>query len=268
MTSFDNSVPIVNQPFLYINDIKVSNNATTPNTKLDVTAGICRDSTNTFDINIGNFNGQNNSGTANATTTINAATTGLNALDTGTFAASTVYKVFIVGDAVSGNATGAMISTATAATGPLMPFGYNVFRHVGYAVTDSSAHFLLFYQSGNNNYRKFTYDSPQATSVTAGTSATYAAIVLTTLVPTVDNIPVLFRANWTANAAADTFNMNGGNSTGDAWSLISQVAGGTAHTIGFGTVLSQLVAGVATSQYKVSAVGGVAINVAAFDFYI
>lgn len=268
MTSFDNAVPIVSQPFLYINGGSVSNNSTTPNTKIDVGACICRDSTNTYDINLGNYLGMTNSGTANASTTINAATTGLNALDTGSFAASTVYKVFIVGDAVSGNTTGAMISIAAATTGPLMPFGYNVFRHVGYAVSDGSTHFLAFYSSGNSNARVFTYDAPLATSVTTGTSATYAAIDLTALVPKVTNTPVLFKANWTANAAADTFNMQGGNGTGDQWSLIAPVAGGTAHTVAFGTVLSQLVASVPTSNYKVSAVGGVAINVAAFNFYI
>lgn len=268
MTSFDNAVPIVNQPFLYINQMKVSNNATTPNTKLDVSAGICRDSTNTFDINLGNFNGQNNSGTADATTTINAAVNGLNGLDTGTFAASTLYRVYVVGDAVSGNATGVMISTALPTVGPLMPFGYNVYRLIGYAVTDGSIHFYLAYNTGNNNARRFTFDAPVATSVTAGTSATYAAINLTTLVPVVDQLPITFRANWTANAAADTFNMQGGNSTGDAWTMIAPVAGATAHTVGFGIVLSQLVAGVPTVNYKVSAVGGVAINVAAFDYFI
>jgi hypothetical protein len=268
MSSFDSSTPIVNQPTLYIRDMKVSNNATTPNTQLDVSAGICRDSTNTFDINLGNYNGQNNSGTANAVTTINAATTGLNALDTGVLVLSTVYKVFVVADAVSGNKTGLMLSTASAATGPLLPFGYNIFRHIGYAVTDASVHFLLFWQTGNQNARRFTFDAPQATAVTAGTSATYAAIALTKWVPAADNLPILFSVNWTANGAADTFNMQGGNSTGDQFLAIAPVAGGTAHTVVWPTVLSQLVAGVPTSNYKVSAVGGVAINVAAFDFYI
>lgn len=268
MTSFDNSVPIVNQPFLYINEMKITNDATTPNTKFNVSAGICRDSTNTFDINLGNFNGQNNSGTANSSTTVNAAVNGINGLDTGSFAASKVYKVYVVGDAVSGNATGVMISLAVPSTGPLMPFGYNVYRLIGYMFSDGSTHFLLGYNSGNNNARRFTYDAPRATSVTAGTSATYAAIDLSLLVPLVDNIIVRFKADWTANAAADTFNMQGGNSTGDAWTMIAPVAGGTAHTVGFGDVLSQLVAGVPTSNYKVSAVGGVAINVASFNYYI
>lgn len=269
MTSFDNSTPIVNQPSPYIRDMKITNDATTPNTKLNITAGICRDSTNTFDINLGNYNGQNNSGTANATTTINAAVNGLNGLDTGSLVAAKVYYVYVIGDAVSGLITGAMISLALPSVGPLMPFGYNVFRWVGCITTAAGgATFVLGYWSGNQNARRFTYDAPIATPITAGTSATYAAIVVTTLVPAVTDLPVLYKVNWTANAAGDTFNMNGGNSTGDAFSMIANVAGGTAHSIGFGTVLSQLVAGVPTSQYKVSAVGGVAINVAAYEYYI
>jgi hypothetical protein len=176
--------------------------------------------------------------------------------------------VFAVADPVSGNTTGAMISLAAAATGPLMPFGYSIFRHIGYAVTDSSVHFLLFWQSGNNNARIFTYDAYQATSVTAGTSATYAAIDLSALVPAISNLPVTFEINWTANAAADVFAMQGVNQTGDAWTVIAPVAGATAHTVAFGQVDSQLLAGVAKVNYKVSAVGGVAVNVARFNFYI
>lgn len=268
MSSFDNAVPIVNQPFLYVNEMKVSNDATTPNTKLNVSAGICRDSTNTYDINLGNYNGQNNSGTANSSTTLDATVTGINGIDTGSFAASKVYKVFVVGDAVGANATGVMLSLATATTGPLLPFGYNVFRHIGFAGSDGSTHFVKFYQSGNNNARVYTYDAYAATSVTAGTSATYAAIDLTALVPAVDQLQVRFEINWTANAAGDTFAMQGANSTGDAFNAIAPVAGATAHTIAYPIVLSQLVSGVPKVNYKVSAVGGVAINVASFNFYI
>lgn len=251
MTQF---YPIYPQPFLYMNGMQVSNDATTPNTKLDVAAGQCRDSTDSIDI-------------ITVATIIDATVNGINGLDTGSLGASHVYKVFAIADSSNYNPAGYILSLASN-TQPLMPFGYDSYRVAGYAVTDGSSHFLLAYNSGNNNTRIFTYDSPIATSVTAGTSATYAAITLTNFVPAVDNLPVLFRANWTANAAADTFNMQGGNSTGDQWSLIAPVAGGTAHTIGFGQVLSQLVAGVPTVNYKVSAVGGVAINVAAFTFFV
>jgi len=250
------NIPVENQPFLYINGLQVTNDATTPNTKIDLAAGSARDSTDTMDIIL------------STAVVINAAANGaINRLDQGTFAASLVYAVYVIGDSSNKNQPAGLLSLASNAV-PLLPFGYDSFRKVGYAVSDASVHFLKAYIAGNNNYRRFVYDAPQATSVTAGTSATYAAIDLHTLVPAVDQTPVLFRANWTANAAADTFNMQGGNSTGDQWTMIAPVAGGTAHTVGFGSVLSQLVAGVPTSNYKVSAVGGVAINVAAFDFFI
>lgn len=251
------ATPIVNLPFLYINDLKITNNSTTPNTKLDVATGQCRDSTNTYDMVL------------STAVTINSANTGLNGIDTGAVVAAKVYYIYLITDPVSGNTAGCMMSLALPATGPLMPFGYSAYRWIGCVTTAAgAATFVLGYWTGNNNTRRFTYDAPIATSVTAGTSATYAAIVLTTLVPAVADTPVLFKADWTANAAADTFNMHGGNSTGDAWTLISPVAGGTAHTVGFGTVLSQLVAAVPTSSYKVSAVGGVAINVAAYEYFI
>lgn len=262
------AVPIVNLGFLYINGMGISNNATTPNTKFDVAAGICRDSTNTYDMNLGNYLDQGDQSlSANSSTVLNAANTGLNGIDTGAIAAAKVYSIFVISDPVSGNVSGLLMSLSS--TAPLMPFGYSAFRLIGYITTAAGgATFVLGYWSGNNNARRFTYDAPIATPITAGTSATYAAVVVTTTVPAVNNTPVLYKINWTANAAADTFNMNGGNSTGDAFSMIANVAGGVAHSIGFGTVLSQLVAGVPTSQYKVSAVGGVAINVAAYEFFI
>src|SRR3990167_3439050 len=101
---------IVNQPFLYINDMKVSNNATTPNTKLDIAAGICRDSTNTYDINLGNYLDMLASGTANSSTTLDAGTTGVDGLDTGTLGATKIYYVYVISDPVSGNATGTILS--------------------------------------------------------------------------------------------------------------------------------------------------------------
>jgi hypothetical protein len=250
------SIPVENLPFLYINGLVVSNNATTPNTKVNLSAGQCRDSNDVMDINL-----------LTAVVIDTAVIGDINGLDQGVLAASKVYAVYVIGDSTNKHQPAGLISLASNSV-PLMPFGYDSYRLVGYAVTDSSVHFLKAYISGNNNARRFTYDSPQATSVTAGTSATYAAIVLTTLVAPVDNLPVVFKADWTANAAADTFNMQGGNGTGDQWTMIAPVAGGTAHTVGFGTVLSQLVSSVPTSNYKVSAVGGVAINVAAFDFFI
>jgi hypothetical protein len=249
------AVPFLLTKYMNIYSLPVTNNATTPNTKIDVGTGVCRDSSDTYDM----INA--------ASVTINAANNGLNGLDTGSLAASTVYYVHLVSDPVSGNTTGAMISLS--ATAPLMPYGYSAFRVIGFMVTDGSVHFLKGYNSGDQNARRWTFDAPKATSVTAGTSATYAAIDLSTIVPaTIDNLPLLVQYNWTANAAADTLNLHGGNSTGDQLSAIAPVAGATAHTVGEGIVLSQLVAGVPTIEYKVSAVGGVAINVLGYEYFL
>lgn len=249
------AIPFLNTKYMSIYSLPVINNATTPNTKIDVGTGVCRDSTDTYDM----INA--------ASVTINAAANGLNGLDTGTFAASKLYYVHLVSDPVSANTTGAMISLS--ATAPLMPFGYSAFRVIGFMVSDGSTHFLLCYNSGDQNARRFTFDAPKATSVTAGTSATYAAINLSTYIPAnMDNLPLLVQYDWTANAAADVLALQGGNSTGDQLKAIAPVAGATAHTVGEGVVLSQLVAGVPTINYKVSAAGGVAINILGFEYYL
>src|SRR5260221_5827486 len=113
--------PIVNQPFLYLNGLLLSNDATTPNTKLDVASGICRDSNNIVDINLGNYLGLSGIGTANSSTVINFAVNGINGLDTGTFAASTGYYIFAIADSSNRLVSGAIASLS--ATGPTLPFG-------------------------------------------------------------------------------------------------------------------------------------------------
>lgn len=265
MTIYSNSDPVKDQSYMAITGFQISNNATTPNTKIDVAAGLCRDQTNTFDINLGNWFGSVPSpASANVSSTINAAVNGALGLDTGALAASKVYYVHAIFD-VSGQLPPSLVLSLSRIA-PLLPAGYSNFRWIGQRATDSSVHFLLGYDSGQNSERQFVFDASQATSVTAGTSATYAAIDISALVPAIDQLPVLFRANWTANAAADSFNMQGGNAVGDQWSLIASAAGGTAHTIGFGYVNSQLVSSVPKVNYKVSAVGGVAINISGFNY--
>ncbi len=241
-------------PFLYINGLEISNNATTPNTLLNVAAGQARDSTDVYQIVL------------SSPVIINAANRGLNGLDTGTFAASKIYAVHLISDPVTGLAAGAMLSLS--ATAPLMPYGYSAFRLIGYAMTDSSVHFLPGYWSGNNNLRLFMYDAPQASNITAGASTTYAAATLTNLVPAVDNLPVWFAVDLTPAAASRVMSMQPFGGTGDAIQITSQVT--AVHVTANVLVLSKLDAGVPKVNYKWSAGGGdaVAINVAGFEFYI
>lgn len=248
-----NNVPIVNLGMLYVNGMELTNDSTSPDEIVNVAAGQCRDSTNVFDIVL------------DSSVAVSNLLSGAGGLDTGTVAASKVYAVYVIADPQRGNATDAILSLDQSS--PLLPNGYSIYRKVGYAVTDATSDFLLMNISGNNNSRLFMYDVPAATAVTAGNSATYAAVTLTALVPAVANCPVLVESNWTANAAADTLAYQPFNATGDTVKYIAGVAGATAHTLVRDYVQSQLDSGVPKINYKVSA-GTVAVNVAGFQYYI
>lgn len=239
-------------PFDYVNGLGLSNNATTPNTKLDVAAGSTIDSTLEFQVS------------TSATITIDAATNGLNGLDTGTFAASTVYAVFLVWDPVTANTPGAMISTSY--TAPLLPFGYSAFKLIGYATTDASVHFLKgYWTAGGISRRVFMYDAPQATAITAGAATSYTAIDLTTLVPLIDNQPVWINSAFTPNAASDTLKLQPQGATGDAVIITAQVASVVVTTQSY--LLSKIASSKPEIAYKVSAgTDAAAINVAGYEF--
>lgn len=268
MSNFDNATPIVNLPYLTINGGVLSNHPTTPNTLLNISACICRDSTNTFDLNLGNFNGQNNTGTANSVTTINAAVRGLNGIDTGTFAANTLYNVYVVADTVSGLATGAMISLAEPSTGPLLPFGYNTYRLIGYVPTNTTAIFEEFFQSGDRSQRKFQYGQAAVTSVTAGTATTFTDFSLTNIVPKVDNLVVTFELDFNATSANQIVSLNAPYQNYDAMYYRSAVAGATAHLMAYPVITTQLYLGNPSARYKVSAGASVVITVKSFEYSI
>ncbi len=268
-TQYDNyAVPIVNLPFFYINGAVVSTDTTT--TKLDVSAGIMRDSTNTYDMNIGNFNGQvNPTATANVSTAIDCTVNGLNGLDTGSLGVSKVYYVYVVSDPVSGLPSGAMASLAAPAIGPLLPFGYSIFRHVGFAVTSSGSVFLKAYTFGVNSTRQFMYDAPISVGTTS-TSASYAAIDLTKFVPLINNTPVWLDCSITPGTAADTLKLQPGAATGDAVTITGQVMSQAyteqvlvlAQNTAISTVNSP------TINYKNSGTDTIAILVGGFNFVI
>lgn len=236
-------------PF-YFNGLGISNNATTPNTKLNVAAGSCLDSTGTFQL------------TLSSAVVIDATTNGLNGLDTGSLAASTVYKVFLIADPVTQQASGAMISTSST---PLLPFGYSAYALIGYVTTDGSSHFLLGYWSDNDSARRvFTYDAP-IIALNAGTQTGYTGVALTSFVPPVANTSVYMYMVFAANAAADTAKLQGYNSTGDQITLIAPVATGVANTTENVNVLAQLNSGAPSIKYKVSA-GSLSLYVCSYVF--
>lgn len=253
--------PIYGLPFLYINGLTVS---VASNTTLSIASGQCRDSNDVMDIVIGSA--PLNGGTTSAPVTLNAAVNGANGLDTGTFAASKVYAVYAIGDSRYYNLPATLLSLASNSS-PTMPFGYDSYRLIGYAVSDASTHFLPAYISGNNNYRLFTYDAPQATAITAGNDTSYTAITLTALVPPVDQTPVTIFSALTPASAGNAVFMQGFDSTGDQVVIKGQVSAVVINS--YNTVLSQLDTAAPKIKYKVSnGSDAVAINVAGFNYFV
>lgn len=253
MSTYQN-IPAENLPFLYINGMVVSNNATTPNTLIDISAGQCRDSNDVMDIYL------------SESITINAAANGaINRLDTGTFAASKVYAVYAVGDSSNKLPAGGLLSLASNAV-PMMPFGYDSYRLIGYAVSDSSVHFLKAYISGSSSFRLFTFDAPQV-ALSGGNQTSYTGVALTAFVAPINNSTVYIHVDFNANAAANTMDLQGYNFTGDSVHIIAPVAGATAHTTEEVSLLSQLNVAAPSIKYKVSA-GSVSLLIKGFQFFI
>lgn len=251
-------------PFPYTNGLMITNDATTPNTVLNIGSGVTIDSTDTFQMI--------NNGTIN----INAATNGLNGLDTGSLAAAKVYSVYLISDPVTLQPIGGMISLSQ--TAPLMPFSYSAFKLIGYITTaQGGATFLPgYWTAGEGNSRRvFMYDAPQVTAVTAGSSTTYANVDLTKSVPLLatGNRPVWILSNYAPNAAADTLKMQPGNATGDMVTITAAVVAGTAHVTTNSYLFAQTVAistvPSPTINYKVSSGSdAVAIDVVGYEWFV
>lgn len=244
------NIPIVNAPYLDVDGLEIAIASTTTMT---VQLGRARNSSNENDIIM------------DSAATMNAANVGLNGIDTGALANATLYSLYLVGDSTQTNDPGVILSLSASA--PLLPVGYDMYRKLGNVRTDGSAHFLAGYWSGNRNLRTFVYDVPIATAVTAGSSATYAAVTLTTFVPAIQNLLAKIELNWTANAAGDTAALQPFSGVGDQLKYIAGVAGASAHTLVREYVQAQLDSGAPKINYKVSA-GSVAINVAGYQYSI
>lgn len=185
---------------LYVNNFQISNNATTPNTQIDIAAGEARDSKNVYDI------------ITSATITINAAVNGINGLDTGSLSTNKTYAIFVIGDSTNKNSAATLLSLS--ATAPTLPFGYDSFRRIGWARTDGSSHFLLYYVVGNGTHRSYFWDS-MISVLSAGIATSFTAIDLSAAVPVVDNTPVILYASLTPATAGDkaSFRPTGSSAT-------------------------------------------------------
>lgn len=248
------SVQYGQTPWKYANGLKITNDGTTPDEIIDIAVGSILDSTGVFQIIV------------DEVLSPDITQDGLNGLDTGTVAASTVYAVHLVADPVTLQATGAMFSLSS--TAPLMPFGYSAFALIGFVVTDGTSDILLgSWTGGNDTRRTFVYDAPIATAVTAGNATSYTAVSLAAFVPAVQDTPVSIAYSFLPGAASRVLNLTPGNGVGNAVTITGQV---TSVVVSNNVeVFAKVTSSVPEIDYKVTNSGdAVAINVAGFDFFI
>lgn len=211
-------------------------------TTLTVAAGACRSDDNIIDIEVG------------AALTLDSAVSGAGGLDTGTLANATIYAVYVIADSYKQNDPALLMSAS--ASSPTMPSGYDSKRRVGFARTDGSAEFLLFYQTGNGKDRWMHYDVSIATDITAGASATFADVDCTGSVPLIDTL-IDVDCTFTPTAANDELVLvpNGSTSTNG----VARMSGSAAGVIKIGHMSCPCQSD-ATLEYKVTGTA-VALNV-------
>lgn len=244
--------PVTNAGLLYVNNLQVTR---TGNTTLSVAAGQCRDSNNIVDLIL------------STATTIDTSVSGFGGLDTGTFAASTFYYVYLIGDSSNKNPTGPILS-ASAST-PTLPFDYDSYRLIGIEKTDGSIHFLIRNVVGNGNARTCYWDEALAASVGgSGTATTLTAIDLSGCVPPINLTPFVAQVAFTPAASGDTVGFTPFGSTATA---ITKVTGFEAAKLNSQQVQLLSVLDTATPKvlYINSAGSGLtALSVSAFTYFI
>ena len=286
--------PLSKAANLYVNGLGIAPGTTT--TRIALSAGAARDSTNVADIVLA------------SDAIIIATNTGANGLDTGALAASTFYYVYVIGSSLSANpeinidkqysllASGTTVLNGTvvaegqvtpqpaytvannlqpagllslSATAPTLPTGYDMFRRVGAVLTSGGSVFLPFFQDQSNDgvNRKMWYDTP--ISVLAATAA--AAMTAQSLAVAVPVIAlsgafteVTVQADLLPNAAANFVQMRptGGAAAAGNVKMSGSVAG--VHKFDQLTVIAGVSAGAASIDWMTDAASTVALTVSAY----
>lgn len=212
------STPVVNARQYYINGLQL---AYLTATTMTVTAGRCSNSTNVNDISVGlplnvaaTQTGELPVDAGTGTVTINTATNGAAGLDTGAMANNTFYAVYAIGDSYGNNQGSACISANL--TSPLLPAGYDMSFRIGYIKSSGAAAILPFRQDGTGLDRWMWYDAAIATGVTAGASATYAAVDCSASLPANTPTMVNFLCVFTPTGTNDKLVLVPGTSTAAA----------------------------------------------------
>ena len=174
-----------------VSGLTITNDATYPNTMIDVTANAIGTVVPSGEMSI------------DCTTSDQAAG---DDLDTGTLAASTWYYIWAI---YNGTTMAGLASTS--ATSPLMPANYAnaAKRLIGVAITDTTAHFKVFAQHGSH----WIYDQYQAAS-TGTTVQSWTAQNCAAYIPPISTFGYLqVTQHITSGTSTASLRKNGSSST-------------------------------------------------------
>ena len=230
--------PIYSLPHLYISGLSISVASTT---LLAVAPGQARDANDNIDMPVGFPDLLGNTNPAiqfqgyMPPLFINSAINGANGLDAGTIAASTQYAIYLIGDSRGYNQVAAVLSL-TSNPFPLLPFGYDSYRLLGFIETDGSSHFVYATHEPQQMASAVAYYlQPPVSVLSGGAATTFTGVDLNSAVPsgTLPNVIVELLVTFIPAAVGDTV-------------VIRPT--GSAATTGLVTITG-LVAGIAQSQY-------------------
>lgn len=228
------NTPIVNAGLKYVNGLELAKSAAKT---LSLAAGAARDSGNTNDIVL------------SAGVTINGAAVGANGVDIAALAASSMYAVYLIGDSTKYQSTAGLLALASASA-PSLPGGYDMYRRIGWILTDGSSNILQFWQYGHGQDRIYYYDVG-ISELSGGAATTFTAIDLATSIPPIET-EVLFNYTFTPDGATEIAEFLPFGSVATAG--IVQVGSGVAVAqVGMVNVPCKLDSGVPKVLYKVAA---------------
>ena len=172
-------------PQSYLAGLQLSNDGTSPNTVIDITAGQCRDSTNAQNIILPAFT-KSVSGSW-------AAGSGNNGMGNGlSVAANAWYHVFAINNAGSSD-----VYFDTSVTAANAPAGTTYSRRIGSIKTDGSSHILAFSQNGDEFLWNIVAQDISATN--PGTTA----VVRTLSVPPGVKVNAILHVQTDSNGISD-----------------------------------------------------------------
>ena len=176
-----------------------------------------------------------------AATTINFGTTGFNALDTGTFAANSVYAIYAIGSS-TGLLQPGFVASLNVTNTPVMPSpaspalgSYDLIKRIGWWTSNGSTHLYstLTQSILYHGTRFYQYN----TGVTIGVLTLATSLTEQTFVTAPANVIVQFNGTFTPNSGTDTLKMSNVSTSGTGI-VISTGGATTAYPVGPFTFLA------------------------------